>query len=287
MACRKTCILIHPTTLPDGQTVNVYFDQRTHYDRLIFKINRKWANQLHSKKGIGTWLNLTSFIKSLVSEIDLNDLQAILMKRPPMKKYAKQGGKKDLVSLMREQLLLFQNKQTLSLTEEKNQVVLRMLIQIIRDRCLMVKSLNGGLHIMVLRDQLTLKESVKRLLVMKEERKEKAKKLVINQSKDHLSHMAHIRQQAEKADHLNNSLDSRVAPDKALYDWKVFYSIEKGDAPDKRPIRRSMRRNDFHPVLKVNDLDVISEAGDMIFGRSCLRRSDTSDPVRQEVLQSG
>lgn len=274
--CRKTLIVLHPTTLQDGQTVVVAFEQKSNYDKLIFKINRKWSNQVHSKKGIGSWLNLTSWIKKSLTQIDLDDLQSILLKRPPIKKYAQQKRtKKDEFGAMTQnkQLLYFQAKQSFSLVEEKNQVIIRLLIQIVRDHSVLIKTKTRGYQVTLLKDGLvSLKDTIRKLHIYKEYKRISSQKLCTVLSPDHLSQMVHLRQKIEDP---NSSFDLRDESLRCLYDWTTIFLDDKHEADHHHKARRKGRRNDFHPVVNVSPahtLNTIAEAVDMVLGNFSLQK---------------
>jgi hypothetical protein len=275
LTCRKTLIILHPTTLHDGQTVVVAFEQKTNYDKIIFKINRKWANQIHSKKGIGSWLNLTGFMKKSLMQIDLDDLQSILLKRMPIKKYAQQKSKNllGLSLLMKErQFMYLHAKQTFSLLEEKNQVVMRLLIQIIRDHSILIRNKTKGYQVRILKEESkSMKETLNKLHNLKELKRKISKDLIIGLSPDHLSHMIHLRQQIELQERPYGSINDKDETLRSLYDWTTIFMPEKNDqANQTRASRRHGRRNDFHPVVTVSNipvLDAIAEATDAVLGK--------------------
>lgn len=236
VVCRKTAVMIHATMLPEGHTVDVVVERIGNHDRIIFKINRKWADQIHSKKGIGSWLNLTAFIKEHLKSIDLDDLQTICLKKQPSKKFCSQVATKDSFEIWKQkQLHRIKSKQLISLMEEKKLVVMQLLVTVFRDRAILVRSKTGGLRVTYLGENAhCLKNALNKLHQMKLSNRAATKKECLKIPRDFLSEMYHLRQLAE--DGLSNEeLMSDYTPvPRSMYDWTEIY-MPSADHHDQMP----------------------------------------------------
>jgi hypothetical protein len=264
--CRKTVVRLVNARLPDSQAVALFYDQNVHRDRLSIIVDKKWGNQLYSKKGIGSWLNIAHFLKQHFEMVDMEAVKRVMLLKPRSEKTSE------------------------NVFTEKNKILQALFVYLVCNKAVVAKKLTGGFKVLLSDKPTSLLQNQLKLLANEKERlRSITKKEAVTLQRDTLVEIYLLRKMAE-LDEGDSIKEIDISHNRrGNRNQERFVSYFDWDNSELHGYGITMTSNNLSPIVQrrkrrlitikpqtLKSLDAVSEVDNQFVGKHYLSRIDTS-----------